>query len=375
MIKNIDSSKTYIIHLMACALHNIKPKEKPQSISWESLLKFADFHSVAGLTYLSIQMLDNKPEVGVLTEWKEKYNKEVAKEIIQNAELNHLSRVFLSDKIMFLPLKGSVLLNLYPKKGMRSRADIDILIREEDAVRVHDIMINEGYDIGLYEDCHHDTYYKKPVLNVEIHRGILPETMESCCDYYKDIWDRLTVDKNNPCHCYMSNEDFYIFQVVHLYKHYMYKGSGLRSIMDIYVLNDRMRDKWNIKMINSVLTKLGLADFEKEIRELSYHWFGNETADEVNKETASYILSSGTYGLNRRIIEKEINKRGRFGYFMYRTFLPYEELKCKYQVLERFKILLPIFWVWRLIEALFNNRNAVVDQFRSVFIKMNRKEE
>ena len=48
------------------------------------------------------------------------------------AELNNVCDVFTKEKLVHIPLKGSIIKNMYPSTDMRSMSDMDILIKRED---------------------------------------------------------------------------------------------------------------------------------------------------------------------------------------------------------------------------------------------------
>ena len=54
-------------------------------------------------------------------------------------------------------------------------------------------------------------------------------------EYFEKAWDRVIKDEENDYGYHMNHEDFYIYLVVHFYKHYEVGGSGIRSITDLYV--------------------------------------------------------------------------------------------------------------------------------------------
>ena len=41
----------------------------------------------------------------------------------------------------------------------------------------------------------------------------------------------------------MTDEDFYIYLIWHLYNHYTLSGTGLRAVLDVYVFNRKFREK------------------------------------------------------------------------------------------------------------------------------------
>jgi hypothetical protein len=80
-----------------------------------------------------------------------------------------------------------------------------------------------------------------------------------------------------------------------------------------------------------------------------------------------YIFDSGTYGTVKHNIENQVAKKGRFGYFLSRTFLSYDLMKGLYPVLKVLPVLLPVFWVWRLVSAFIFKRDKMMYQIKTCF--------
>ena len=127
-----------------------------------------------------------------------------------------------------MPLKGSLLKDLYPRYGMRQMSDNDILFDSSRAEDVRQIMESMGFTTKHFGHGNHDVYFKKPVSNFEMHTSIINRNNERMFEYYRNVKERLIKNDNDACGYHFSDEDFYIFMIAHEYKHYTGGGTGLR---------------------------------------------------------------------------------------------------------------------------------------------------
>lgn len=87
-----------------------------------------------------------------------------------------------------MPLKGSVLKDLYPVYGMWQMSDNVILIDSFREAEVKKVMEDLGFEVVSYGKGAHDTYHKLPVSNFEIHTSLFDRTSEKkIYEYYKNI--------------------------------------------------------------------------------------------------------------------------------------------------------------------------------------------
>lgn len=63
-----------------------------------------------------------------------------------------------------------------------------------------------------------------------------------------------------------------MYNIAHFSKHFQGGGSGIRSVMDIYIMNNAMPDM-NMVYVYKQLEKLGLSDFYKKVTALEKYWF------------------------------------------------------------------------------------------------------
>lgn len=75
--------------------------------------------------------------------------------------------------------------------------------------------------------------------------------------------------------------------IAHFAKHFQGGGSGIRSVMDIYIMNNAVPDM-NMFYVYKQLEKLGLSDFYKKVTALEKYWFEDGRFSEEIKETAGF---------------------------------------------------------------------------------------
>ena len=77
-------------------------------------------------------------------------------------------------------------------------------------------------------------YHKPPIYNFELHTTLVNHSdYPIIYDYYIGVFNKLEPVQGKKYELSFSNEDFYIYNVVHAYKHYMSDGTGLRILTDI----------------------------------------------------------------------------------------------------------------------------------------------
>lgn len=364
----------YIAELIRAALYDRQPAEKPEDIEWEKVYALAGEHMVASLTFDSISALQNKPQKRLYEMWKEAADKALVKEISFDAERCCILEAFEEANIKYLPLKGIILKDFYKRPGLRQFSDNDILYETSRKDDVLGIMENLGYEADI-EEGHHDVYQKEPIYNFELHTQLLPEKNRNC-GYFKNIWQRAVKDEGNQAGYHMSEEDFYLFHLVHLQKHFGGSGTGLRYFVDQYYLEKDMLKKLNGESLKKKLEELDLSDFEERLSGLTKILFGKSDVEWESifdgegeyKEMFLYVMSSGAYGKFSNLVANRMKKqKNKFRYFLSRLTCEDVYMKHDYPVLKKAPWLKPVFVVWRLVSAPFKKTEKVKTEFRMLF--------
>ncbi len=380
----MKSCEKQIIYLIACALHDVRPDAAAiADIDLEALFRLAKVHSLAATVCMGLEngrAFDSAPDE-TAKKWKEAKDKAIRKNMLLDAARQKIFDEMESAGIWYLPLKGCVIKDLYPKYGMRQMADNDILYdssRHEDLKR---IFKEQGYSWQDAKGGVHDIFEKPPVYNFEMHRALFGESHGHILDeYYKNVDEKLLSD-GGMCRRF-SDEDFYIYMAAHAYKHFSVSGTGLRTLVDFYVYNLRKGGVMNREYVNSELKSLGIADYERESCLLADKLFADpnpDFSDSLTEDEArllEYYLGSGTYGTVSNLVSKRMTDiqadgkpiRGgtRLKYVLSRLFPGRQWCRDAYPFFYKYPVFIPALWVYRIFRGMIKRRKYIAGEIRAV---------
>lgn len=359
-----------------CHVINNKDINIPENVNWEYVFYISKAHNVCNIIYYGIEKLN----IQMSAEIKENYEKEAGAAAMKEAAMSYICEKVLSEfeekGVYAAPLKGYFLKELYPSSDMRTMCDADILIRPDKLSEAREIM--EQMDFPVCEESEHEVVYKKPpFVSIELHKALLKKsTSEKLYLYYENIWSRLVPVRGKEYIKRMNNEDFYIYMIVHLAKHYLNGGAGLRNILDIYIFNRKC--EINKTYVKTELEKLGLKKFCDTAEDLANYWFDSKT--EMLPDTkimSEYILRGGAYG-NAAFAKAAYAIKttgGNLNLAKYKNivdmlFPRYENMIFLYPKLNGKRLLLPYYWLKRLVNKL-SAKNRKADFNRSKVNKQN----
>ena len=261
--------------------------------------------------------------------------------------------------IWYMPLKGAVLKDDYPRFAMREMCDYDVLFDASRADDVRSIMENLGFTVRKFGIGADDGYNKPPVSNIEMHRELFGSYLEEKLhEYYRDVKSKLMKEEGSEYRYRFTPEDFYLYMVAHEYKHYSNSGTGLRSLLDtcVFLKKHRIDEAY----VEREAEKLGIAEFERKNRSLATALFDGAVLTNEEHGMLDYFLSSGTYGSMRHKVENRLHthSKSKIRYLIRRIFGPGKNdpdrglFEKKYMVFFKYKILLPFLPFYRLFRAL-----------------------
>lgn len=328
--KGIDD----LIYLLSCAVNKTKPDaERVEKMVLDAVYRLASFHSVAALTAFALEEVIELPE-----SFEQAKKKAIRKIALFDIERSLIYTQLDKEKIWHMSLKGIILKDYYPKFGMREMSDNDILCdygRMEDVRR---IMESFGFQCTLYEERVDDAYTESPLV-FEMHRFLFDEReSDAFYLYYKDIKEKLLQDDKNEYEYHFTPEDFYIYMVTHEYKHYILGGTGLRSLLDIYVYLKRWNNDLDWQYIIRELERLNIKEYEQKARTIANAVFSGAPISETEKEELMYYVYSGTFGTSEHALTNRIAKdltgddseQSKRKYLKTRLFLSREAIKNQY---------------------------------------------
>lgn len=370
----MNKFQTDIIRLVKSALTGEKYYIS-ENIDWQEVLNFSKKHSITALIYYGIK----NSNISLTHEIENSFMSCIYLNVVidnnQQFELKELKRIFTEEKIDFAPLKGCRIKNYFPKSEMRSMSDLDILFRPEQIKKAKELIIARGYTFKTETD-HVFEFSKENCLNLELHKKPIPST-EAFGNYYQNCWQLFHPVKPDSNEYIMNPSDEYIFLFLHFTKHYINGGVGIRQLLDLWIFAER--EKIDFEYVEKELFSLQLSAFWKNICRTLKVWFESEKSDEKTDFITEFIFSSGVFGNHKAYLivnaiksHENPNNAGKRRIIRL-FFLPYSGMCIKYPILKKLPVLLPLYWIIRLFDALLFKRKTGVMHLKA-FSDMNASE-
>lgn len=108
----------------------------------------------------------------------------------------------------------------------------------------------------------------------EMHVSLFDKSIPGFLEYYTQL-EKKYADQGLNRH--MDVNDTYVYIIAHAYKHFIFSGTGIRTLIDIYVYN--VFCSVDINYVKEQCKIQGIQDYEKEAREMAYKLFDVPTND------------------------------------------------------------------------------------------------
>ena len=266
-------------------------------------------------------------------------------------ELGVIRAAFEEAGIDFMPLKGSVIRDLYPEPYFRTSCDIDILIHEEELERAISVLEAKSYTVRGEKSFHDISLFSEGGIHLELHFNIL-ENEEKLDRMLSRVWEFATPVREGSHEYRMTNEYLFFHLIAHAAYHFIAGGCGVKPVADIWLLEEKL--EYNRTTLSEYCRACGIESFREKLVALSLVWFEDGEYDEVTSHMAEYILEAGVYGATENKVAINQSKQGsKLGYLWRRIFIPYDDLKFYYPKLQEKKYLLPYYEVKRWCRLVF----------------------
>ena len=350
----------YFISLISAAVNGSAPPEPPEDTDWRALYAFAKLHQVEALICSSIERSEVSLPDGAAGLFEKAQLTAITHDQTQRGEAGKILESFEKNGIDCIPLKGLIMKTLYPAPFLRSMCDLDIMFRPEDSEKVNETLTALGYTATSLGG-NPETYEKTgKFVEIEMHKALIRDKT----DHFAKTWDR-AAKREGYEHIYdMSREDFYIFMMAHLRKHYIGNGTGLRSVLDIFLYERKYGDSLDREYIENQFKLSGFGDFPEQIIRTADIWFAGKPDDPELRDMQKHLLSSGAYGFNKfsrdEYISDKIREKGRAGYILSLVFPSKDVMTDKYPFLKKLPFLIPVMWIFRWVSSLVLRAKNVI---------------
>lgn len=379
-MKISNPNERLMLYLLRCAVNRRVPeRDKLKGVDMDAFFKLCDKHMVAALVAhaLSPYLKDSElftPEQAKT--WSEKKSNNIRRTLMYQGERQKIASFFEKNQIWYMPLKGSILQEMYPEYGLREMVDVDMLFDEKGAEKLRDFMVENGYKVEEYDISKHDVYEKPPMYSFEMHRYLVNTRFKPDHDYYMNIKDKL-IRQGDSFEYRFSDDDFYVSIICYIKRDIIAGGVALKLLLDLYVLSQSV--KLNREYIDGELEKLEAKESERIALEIINAVFSDDAPEEVDLEGIPYemlsdILASGSSKTYDKYIQQRVKrvagvskgKGAKAKYMVSRLHLTKEQVKAMYPYFHYHKWARPFLIFYRGYAALTFKRSKVKHEMETL---------
>lgn len=354
-----------VVTLVRSALTDTK-LELPEEFQLEEVLEIAKEHQIQSMLYYGAVNCGIPDGSYAMQQLFMSTCQLIALNGRQMHKLNELMAEFDKNGIDYMPLKGTVLKNIYLKPELRSMSDSDILIKIEQYDKIKEIMISLAFIEG--KESGHELHWNHKSVHMELHKSLMPpHNNQDIFPYFTDCWAKAEKPEPTSRRYTMNPEDQIIYLFTHLARHYRNGGVGIKHMTDMWVYKNSLSEI-DEDYIKTELEKIKLYDFYVNVMHTVDVWFGDKPSDKMSDFITQVIFDSGAYGkaeahwISDGVIKTKTSGSSKKTYknnLVNEIFLPYERMCERFPILIKVPVLLPIMWVVRWIDALLFRRKTI----------------
>lgn len=280
-------------------------------------------------------------------------------------------------EIPFYIVKGITVAQYYPNPQLRTMGDCDIIVHEEEKEKARQLLLSIGFTDHTGEWNTEEWHLKKSGLDFELHHRLLyDETVNTKVEkaFTDTAWDYVQDHE-------LDVNFHFVFLLLHLKKHLLNRGVGLRQFMDLSVMS--LNARLDYERVSTFLRQAGIEKFAGVCSALCLRWFGislpvetPEITDEFYEKTTETILANGVFGFGlprdeRKILLNSIKQSGKLGAIARLYFPSYEDCTDtpKYKWIKGKPYLMPALWIYRIFWALFSGKSKSSVEYMSAVAK------
>lgn len=368
-MKYLSLESEYLISLLKSAIKGVPVAAAPEDMSWKELVDLSKKQQVYSVICPVLNAGDLPAEQAKELQL---YNQnELLRMIAMKSELEAIEKELENHQVKFMLLKGSVLRDYYPQSKMRQMSDVDILFDESKRDAVADIMQSRGFAVTNNSD-NSDDYFKAPFYTFEFHRNLFFKGADFCPDL-GNVWDKAAADEHKNCLYHMDLNDMYIYNICHMYKHFIKSCCGIRFLIDNYLFLKKESDKLDWDYMEKRFDEIGILDFEKQARALAFHLFEGKAITNEDAKQLYLYTSFGVYGdsngsavQNYTKLREDNSKTASYIGFVFKRLFPEKKIMVRfYPYLQKRPYLIGFAYIHRLFKGIFHFKKTVAE-FESI---------
>ena len=271
---SFDKTKKVILQLLSCSLFQ-KTICIEEETDWQAVLKECRLQSVVSLVYSSLPK--DLISAQILEEWENYFNLE----LMQNSKVSYahslINELLVKSDIPYVILKGCVSASYYDSPMLRTMGDVDFLVKTDDFEKADALLVkNKFVSHGIKHE--YEKAYSKANVTFELHKRIngVPsgKTGKIIDTYFEDIFEKAELNKTDFAQYYSPSVFHHgLIMLLHVARHMITGGVGLRHFCDWAVFVEKLGDKFPV-LFEDKLKKVGLWKFAQILTQFCVEYLG-----------------------------------------------------------------------------------------------------
>ena len=371
-----------VLYLFSCGALGIEATIN-HSLNIQEIYNISCKQGIWGVVFIALKQLygQNKIEIDkqILELWDNSFLSVAVKQLRKQNIINNVLCELKKNNIKAFVLKGDIVAQYYKEPLSRISSDTDIYVGRQQLEKAEKIFENCGFNVSARSPMEHHTVCNHPVGgSVDLHLTFHDDCFEE--KFFKGYTEITETGLNYNINDYkfltLGATDNAIFLFLHLVKHFLSCGTGIRQIMDFLLFWKNNSQYINHSKFKQMLDDLGfsniyIASVHIGLKYLQFTGADVETFEIVpNDFFANWLLldieQGGVFGkLEQRKLTfyylfgdvemgESINKKIPQYLKLYMNTFKYSYLSKKYVYVKKHKSLLPIAYINRIYDLILS---------------------
>ena len=344
-----------------------------QNINIDEIYELALKHNLVPIIYESLRKNTQYP---IPAQFMQTAISQIVGQQQRTEQFFAIYQKLLDANIKPLVLKGLVCRELYPQSDYRISSDEDIWIQPQDFEQCYQIFIDNQYNCTNKQLLNNDDFlqtvqtinFSNNILTVEVHInpfGTHDKLHQKMNSYFKNAFSSaVSMNINHQIIYTLEPTQHYLFLIIHLYKHFISAGVGIRQVLDLFIFYQHYQNNIDHKQLESILKSLKIDQLYLAIITIGKQYLGFENLPATKiiqhiDTLTENLISNGCFGTHdmtqayssiyTRIITR--NKNTSVLKTIWQMIFPsVEDLGLRYPILQK----KPQFYLWFALKRIFS---------------------
>lgn len=308
----------------------------------------------------------------------------VGHQMIKNNAFRFLYNNIKTSGIDIIVVKGPVCSSCYNNPDYRLSSDFDIVVKKSQKESLERYLCENDFQ-KKGESFYNPVNGLYIEVSTELGEGN-NDLKNIADDAFEGFFDRIILVDGYST---LDITDHFVYLIYHAYKHFIESGFGIRQIIDILLFAKKYKLDIDIDLALEMLKKAGAYTFAcnvfcliESVFDFCFDLFDFKADESILclDGFAEDVLSAGVFGKSSEdrlhsatLVTAAVSGEEKSG--LIKTAFPsYKVMKARYSVLKYLPVLLPVIWLFRLIQYIFKviSKNNNVSPLKTVEIANSR---